>query len=33
MGIVADSELRTNWKNGGTTSYRSGLQIGKMITP
>jgi len=31
--IVADSESRTDWEHGDTTSFRSGFQIGRMITP
>jgi hypothetical protein len=31
--IVADSESRTDWEHGNTTSFKSGLQIGKMLSP
>jgi hypothetical protein len=31
--IVADSESKTDWKRGNATSFRSGFQIGKMLSP
>jgi hypothetical protein len=30
---VVDSESRTDWKNGSQTSFRSGVEIGTMLTP
>ena len=29
--ILLDSEAKTNWERGGTTSFRSGVQIGAML--
>ena len=31
--LLADSESKTDWKNGGQTSFKSGLEIGKMLSP
>lgn len=31
--IVADSESRTDWKRNDITSFKSGFQLGKMLTP
>jgi len=31
--IVVDSETNTNWKNSGTTWFKSGLLLGRMVSP
>jgi hypothetical protein len=31
--IVLDTEARTDWENDGRTSFKSGVQVGKVLTP
>jgi hypothetical protein len=31
--IVADTETNTNWQNSGTTWFKSGLLLGRMVSP